>query len=225
MEIKICYVDDNLDPFLVGYLDKYVCNSPDYKYVEYEVSPSLSYNDLLTNERINESDILIIDSRLFEEVEYTENTLTGEELRFIIRKVFPYKEVLVISQNDTNEYDIESKFKPSSPSADSSFEMYEKEANQFYTEKPLPKIIDSRKSIEATKNILPALANEFISLFKETSVVGYISVVDITMQSKSLQAVFYSPEPVIFTGIVYYVSVKFFTLLVKLLERRLNRHD
>ena len=78
---------------------------------------------------------------------------------------------------------------------------------------------------QATKNILPALANEFISLFKETSVVGYISVVDITMQSKSLQAVFYSPEPVIFTGIVYYVSVKFFTFLVKLLERRLNRHD
>lgn len=78
---------------------------------------------------------------------------------------------------------------------------------------------------QATKNILPALANEFISLFKETSVVGYISVIDITMQSKSLQAVFYSSEPVIFTGIVYYVSVKFFTFLVKILERRLNRHD
>ena len=78
---------------------------------------------------------------------------------------------------------------------------------------------------QATKNILPALANEFISLFKETSVVGYISVIDITMQSKNLQAVFYSPEPVIFTGIVYYVSVKFFTFLVKILERRLNRHD
>ena len=78
---------------------------------------------------------------------------------------------------------------------------------------------------QATKNILPALANEFISLFKETSVVGYISLIDITMQSKSLQAVFYSPEPVIFTGIVYYVSVKFFTFLVKILERRLNRHD
>ena len=78
---------------------------------------------------------------------------------------------------------------------------------------------------QATKNILPALANEFISLFKETSVVGYISVIDITMQSKSLQAVFYSPEPVIFTGIVYYVSVKFFTFLVKILETRLNRHD
>ena len=160
MEIKICYVDDNLDPFLVGYLDKYVCNSPDYKYVEYEVSPSLSYNDLLMDETINMSDILIIDSRLFEEVEYTENTLTGEELRFIIRKVFPYKEVLVISQNDTNEYDIESKFKPSSPLADSSFEMYEEEASQFYNERLLPKIIDSRRSIEATKNILNRISNK-----------------------------------------------------------------
>lgn len=78
---------------------------------------------------------------------------------------------------------------------------------------------------QATKNILPALANEFISLFKETSVVGYISVVDITMQSKSLQAVFYSPKPIIFTGIVYYVSVKFFSYLAKTLEKRLNRND
>ncbi|MBE2984762.1 amino acid ABC transporter permease, partial [Campylobacter sp. RM6883] len=78
---------------------------------------------------------------------------------------------------------------------------------------------------QATKNILPALANEFISLFKETSVVGYISVVDITMQSKSLQAVFYNPKPILFTGLVYYVSIKFFALLVRLLEKRLNRHD
>ncbi len=78
---------------------------------------------------------------------------------------------------------------------------------------------------QALKNILPALANEFISLFKETSVVGYISVVDITMQSKSLQAVFYSPKPIIFAGLVYYVSVKFFSFLAKKLEQRLNRHD
>ena len=160
MEIKICYIDDNLDPFLVSYLDKSVCNCPDYKYEEYEVRPSLSYNDLLENETINMSDILIIDSRLFEEVEYTENTLTGEELRFIIRKVFPYKEVLVISQNDTSEYDIESKFKPSSPLENSSFEGYEKEAKLFYDKRLLPKIKDCRESIEATKNIFDRISNK-----------------------------------------------------------------
>lgn len=78
---------------------------------------------------------------------------------------------------------------------------------------------------QAIKNILPALANEFITLFKETSIVGYISVIDITMSSKSLQATYYSPKPIIFTGVVYYVSVKFFSFLAKKLEGRMKLND
>lgn len=78
---------------------------------------------------------------------------------------------------------------------------------------------------QATKNILPALANEFISLFKETSIVGLIGIFDITMQSRSFQSTLFSPEPLIFAGVVYYVSIKFLSLLAKLLEQRLNRHD
>lgn len=78
---------------------------------------------------------------------------------------------------------------------------------------------------QAVKNILPALANEFITLFKETSIVGYISVMDITMNSKSLQATYYSPKPIIFTGVVYYISVKFFSFLAKRLEGRLKAND
>lgn len=78
---------------------------------------------------------------------------------------------------------------------------------------------------QATKNILPALANEFISLFKETSVVGFISVIDITMQSQSLQAVLYNPKPLIFTGLVYYVSVKIFSYFAKKLELRMSKND
>lgn len=78
---------------------------------------------------------------------------------------------------------------------------------------------------QAIKSTLPALANEFISLFKETSAVGFISVLDITMQSKSLQALLYNPKPIIFTGLVYYINVKIFTLIVKKLEKRLNSND
>ena len=78
---------------------------------------------------------------------------------------------------------------------------------------------------QAIKNILPALVNEFITLFKETSIVGYISVMDITMNSKSLQATYYSPKPILFTGIVYYVSVKIFSLLSKILEGKLKAND
>ena len=78
---------------------------------------------------------------------------------------------------------------------------------------------------QAVKNILPALVNEFINLFKETSIVGYISVVDITMNSKSLQAVYYSVKPILFTGVVYYVSVKLFSFIGKRLEMRLKEND
>ena len=78
---------------------------------------------------------------------------------------------------------------------------------------------------QAIKNILPALLNEFINLFKETAVVGYISVVDITMNSKSLQAVYYSVKPILFTGVVYYVSVKLFSFIGKRLEMRLKEND
>lgn len=76
---------------------------------------------------------------------------------------------------------------------------------------------------QAFKNILPSLINEFISLFKETSVVGYISVMDITMKAQSLQAIYYNPKPIIFTGLVYYVSVKFFTVLGGFVEKHLAR--
>jgi len=78
---------------------------------------------------------------------------------------------------------------------------------------------------QAVKNILPALVNEFITLFKETSVVGYISVVDITMNSNGLQASYYSVGPILFTGIIYYVSVKVFSFLGRMLEVRLRRND
>ena len=54
---------------------------------------------------------------------------------------------------------------------------------------------------------------------------GYISVVDITMNSKSLQAAYYSVKPILFTGLVYYISVKLFSFIGKRLEMRLKEND
>lgn len=87
--------------------------------------------------------------------------------------------------------------------------------------------ISMRKIVfpQAIKNILPALANEFISLFKETSVVGMISVYDLTFNAQSLQAVLYTAQPVFFAGMIYYISVKILSFLVKKLESRLNKND
>ena len=160
MEVKICYIDDNLDPYLVEALADFAENNSDYIYKEYELVSGLSYSDLLKHELINESDILIIDSRLFEEEGYTDSALTGEEFRFIVRKVFPYKEVLVISQNETREYNIESKFRPPRLDVNVDTHNYKTEAKNYYNRSLFPKIKECRKSIEATKQILTRISNK-----------------------------------------------------------------
>ena len=56
-------------------------------------------------------------------------------------------------------------------------------------------------------------------------IVGLIGIFDLTMQSKSLQSTLFTPEPILFAGVVYYANVKLFSVIAKLLENRLNRHD
>ena len=78
---------------------------------------------------------------------------------------------------------------------------------------------------QALKNSMPGLIGEGVTMFKETSIVGYISVMDVTMNSKSLQAAYYSIKPILFTGVVYYVSVKLFSFIGKRLEMKLKEND
>ncbi len=78
---------------------------------------------------------------------------------------------------------------------------------------------------QAIKNILPSLVNEFIVLFKETSIVGLISLMDLTFASKSLVSTYFDPLPIFFAGVIYYISVKVFSYLAKLLEGKLKEND
>ncbi len=79
---------------------------------------------------------------------------------------------------------------------------------------------------QAFKNILPALANEFIVLLKETSVAGYVTIRDLTMGGNIIRAATYSPfMPLIAVALIYLVLVIFFTKLVSILERRLRRSE
>lgn len=75
---------------------------------------------------------------------------------------------------------------------------------------------------QALKNILPALVNEFLMLFKETSIVSFIGVMDLTMAAKILQATTYSPLPLVFVGVIYYANVRIFSFLAQFLEKKLN---
>lgn len=79
---------------------------------------------------------------------------------------------------------------------------------------------------QAVKNILPTLANEFIVLIKETAVVGYISVQDLTRGADIIRSLTFQPFlPLVAAAVVYYVIIKFLTLAVAAFERRLRASD
>ncbi len=79
---------------------------------------------------------------------------------------------------------------------------------------------------QALKNVLPALANEFIVLLKETSVAGYVTIRDLTMGGNIIRAATYSPfMPLFAVALTYLVIVIFFTWLISKLERRLMNSD
>lgn len=79
---------------------------------------------------------------------------------------------------------------------------------------------------QAFKNVLPALANEFIVLLKETSVAGYVTIRDLTMGGDIIRASTYSAfMPLIAVAIIYLVMVMILTWLVGKLERRLRNDE
>ena len=79
---------------------------------------------------------------------------------------------------------------------------------------------------QALKNVLPALANEFIVLLKETSVSGYVALQDLTKAGDLIRSRTYSAfMPLIAVALIYLVLVLFFTKLVGILERRLRNSD
>ena len=79
---------------------------------------------------------------------------------------------------------------------------------------------------QAVKYILPAIGNECIALLKETSVAGYVAVVDVTkaatnIRNKTGDAI----NPIILLALVYLVIVVVMTRLLAILERRLSKSD
>lgn len=79
---------------------------------------------------------------------------------------------------------------------------------------------------QALKNVLPALANEFIVLLKETSVSGYIAMQDLTKAGDIIRGRTYSAfMPLIAVALIYLVMVIILSWLVGKLERRLRSSE
>ena len=76
---------------------------------------------------------------------------------------------------------------------------------------------------QAFRNVLPALANEFIVLIKETSVSGYIGLVDLTKGGDIIRSITYEPLlPLLAVACIYLVIVMALSTGVSKLERRLS---
>lgn len=79
---------------------------------------------------------------------------------------------------------------------------------------------------QAVKNILPTLGNEFITLIKETSVVSFIAVVDITKAFRQIGDSNYSYMiPYLMLAAVYLILVMLISWGVRIMERSLKKSD
>lgn len=79
---------------------------------------------------------------------------------------------------------------------------------------------------QAFKNVLPALANEFIVLLKETSVCGYVGLKDLTKGGDIIRGrTFSAMMPLIAVALIYLVMVVVLSKLVGLLEKKLRSSD
>ena len=79
---------------------------------------------------------------------------------------------------------------------------------------------------QAIKNSIPNVLNELIALLKETSVAGYITVMDITMVIQRIISNEYEAfAPYLLLALIYLIIVSILTVIVKGIERRLRRSD
>jgi len=79
---------------------------------------------------------------------------------------------------------------------------------------------------QAVKNILPALGNEAIALLKDTSIVSFITVTDLTRTVQNIASKHYEYiVTYLFLGLVYLVIVLIMTFFVNKLERWLRKSD
>ncbi len=76
---------------------------------------------------------------------------------------------------------------------------------------------------QAIKNIIPTLANEFIVLLKETSVAGYIALIDLTKAADIIRSKTYSAfMPLIAVALIYLILVLGLSYVVSIIERGLS---
>jgi hypothetical protein len=104
---NIVYIDDQIDIGLSKYFDRqtYAVDIPDaeFQYVEVKYKPADGYLSLIKMKEVQEANIIFVDSKLFSDNDAIDQKISGEEFKVILRKFYPYIEVIVITQNGADE--------------------------------------------------------------------------------------------------------------------------
>ena len=110
--IELLYIEDRPETSLSKYLDEeYSHEKYATQYADIWFKPQDGYESLLTNPKVKSADVIFVDSRLFENRTAVQGKFTGEEFKFVLKKISPYKEVIVITQNVTDgEIDMIAKY-------------------------------------------------------------------------------------------------------------------
>ena len=79
---------------------------------------------------------------------------------------------------------------------------------------------------QAIKNCIPALGNEFVSLIKETSIVGYVAIQDLTKAADFIISRTYETFiPLIIIAIIYFLIIILLTKCIERVEIMLRKSD
>ncbi len=79
---------------------------------------------------------------------------------------------------------------------------------------------------QAVKNIFPAMGNEFITLIKETAIVGYVGLMDIQKAGDFIKSATYEAfMPLVGTAIIYFLLIKLLTMALARYEAYLRKSE
>ncbi|MBC3888427.1 hypothetical protein GH810_08920 [Acetobacterium paludosum] len=103
-KFNILYIDDSPESGLERYLDTEYSNTEyETDYSEIQFMPDDGYECLIRNTKVQVANIIFIDSRLFENRTVAAGKFSGEEFKIILKKYYPFIEVIVITQNDADK--------------------------------------------------------------------------------------------------------------------------
>lgn len=178
---NILYIDDAPESGLERYLDtEYTNTDHEIEYSEIQFNPDDGYESLIRNSKVQTANIIFIDSRLFENRRVASGKFSGEEFKIILKKYYPFIEVIVITQNGADPHvGTISKYDPSCGKPAST---YYAEHLPAYIEKAIDNILVYRRlaeKLEVNSNWETTLKEKIINSLNGVGTYDELTKVDI----------------------------------------------